>query len=60
MKVGYDLKWNRHVDRMVGKADRMLANMDPGLWKDLYVSLLTKTTLRVCCASMESLFARRH
>ena len=45
--VGHDLKWSGHVDRMIGKANRMLdmlkrtfESRDPGLWKDLYVSLV--------------------
>ena len=45
--VGSDLKWREHVDRMVGKANwrldmlkRTFESRDPGLWKDLYVSLV--------------------
>ena len=45
--VGSDLKWREHVDRMVGKANRTLGMLkrtfesrEPGLWKDLYVSLV--------------------
>jgi hypothetical protein len=45
--VGNDLKWREHVDRMVGKANRTLGMLkrtfesrEPGLWKDLYVSLV--------------------
>ena len=48
VNVGYDLKWSGHVDRMVGNANRMLGMLkrtfesrDLGLWKDLYVSLVT-------------------
>ena len=40
--VANDLKWSGHVDRMVGKANRMLGmlkrtfeSMEPELWKDL-------------------------
>ena len=47
LSLGFDLKWSGHVDRMVGKANRMLGMLkrtfesrDPGLWKDLYVSLV--------------------
>ena len=47
MIVGSDLKWGEHVDRMVGKANRTLGilkrtfeSREPGLWKDLYVSLV--------------------
>ena len=45
--VGSDLKWREHVDRMAGKANRTLGMLkrtfesrEPGLWKDLYVSLV--------------------
>ena len=45
--VGSDLKWREHVDRMVGKANstlgmlkRTIESREPGLWKDLYVSLV--------------------
>ena len=45
--VGSDLKWREQVDRMVAKANRTLGMLkktfrsrEPGLWKDLYVSLL--------------------
>ena len=45
--VGSDLKWRENVDRMVGKANRTLGMLkrtfesrEPGLWKDLYVSLV--------------------
>ena len=47
MIVANDLKWSEHVDRMVGKANRMLGMLkktfesrDPKLWKELYVSLV--------------------
>ena len=47
VNVGYDLKWRGNVDMMVGKANktlgmlkRMFESRDPGLWKDLYVSLV--------------------
>ena len=40
MIVANDLKWSEHVDRMVGKANRMLGMLkktfesrDPKLWK---------------------------
>ena len=45
--VGSDLKWREQVDRMVAKANRTLGMLkrtfesrEPGLWKDLYVSLV--------------------
>ena len=45
--VGSDLKWRERVYRMVGKANRTLGMLkrtfqsrEPGLWKDLYVSLV--------------------
>ena len=45
--IANDLKWSEHVDRMVGKANRMLGmpkktfeSKDPKLWKELYVSLV--------------------
>ena len=45
--VANDLKWSEHVDRMVGKANRMLGMLkktfesrDPKLWKELCVSLV--------------------
>ena len=45
--VANDLKWSGHVDRMVRKANRILGMLkktferrDPGLLKDLYVSLV--------------------
>ena len=47
MNVKDDLKWSGHVDRAVAKANRILGmlkrtfeSMHPGLWKDLYVSLV--------------------
>ena len=47
VNVGYDLKWSGNLDRMVGKANRMLGMVkrtfvrkDPGLWKYLYVSIV--------------------
>ena len=47
MNVGSDLKWRDHLDRMVEKANRALGMLkrtfesrEPGLWKDLYVSLV--------------------
>ena len=40
--VANDLKWSEHVDRMVGKANRMLGMLkrtfesrDPKLWKEI-------------------------
>ena len=45
--VANDLKWSEHVDRMVGKANRILGMLrrtfesrEPKLWKELYVSLV--------------------
>ena len=45
--ISNDLKWGEHVDRMVGKAKRILGMLkrtfesrDPELWKELYVSLV--------------------
>ena len=45
--VGSDLKWREQVDRMVAKANRALGMLKstyesrkPGLWKNLYVSLV--------------------
>ena len=45
--VANDLKWSEHVDRMVGKENRMLGMLkktfesrDPKLWKELYISLV--------------------
>ena len=45
MIVGNNLKWREHVDRMVGNANmtpgvlkKTFESMEPGLWKDLYVS----------------------
>ena len=45
--VGSDLKWRKNVDRMVGKANRTLGMLkrtfekrEPGLWKDIHVSLV--------------------
>ena len=42
-----DLKWGGHLNRMVAKANRILGMLkrtfessDPGLWKDMYVSLV--------------------
>ena len=64
MNVSDDLKWSGHVNRMEAKANRILGMLkrtfksrDPGLWKDLYASLVT---LGVRCASLESSLARRH
>ena len=57
LNVGYDLKCSGHADRISGKANRMLGmpkrtfeSSDPGLWKDLYVTLvrpLLKYTVQV-------------
>ena len=63
VNVGYDLKWSGHVDRIVEKANRIL-----GMLKRTFESRTMERslcfpsmiTLRVCCASMESTFARRH
>ena len=51
VNVSDDLKWNGHVNRMVAKANRILGMLkrtfesrDPGLWKDLYVSLVRPHT----------------
>ena len=45
--VSEDLKWERHISTIVNKADRLLGllkrtfiNRDPGLWRDLYASLV--------------------
>ena len=42
-----DLKWERHISTIVNKANRLLGLLertfiyrDPGLWRDLYVSLV--------------------
>ena len=47
MVVANDLKWSEHLDRMVGKANRILGLLKrtfeithPKMWKELYVSLL--------------------
>ena len=47
VNVSDDLKWSRHVNRTVAKANRILGMLkrtfesrDPELWKDLYVSLV--------------------
>ena len=61
--VGSDLKWRKHVYRMVGKANGALGmvkktfeSREPGLWKDLYVSLVRQHLKH----AVESAFARRH
>ena len=47
--IGDYLKWTGHIDRIVGKANkilgmlkRTLVNRDLRLWKDLYVPLVRK------------------